>query len=124
MRLNSAGGLRQLASPDRQRTHGDRDVSLSRLPVSDAETPEQTQLGRCPKGWRGVVSSLSPIGGLSIAWSELERRLLEIGFVEGATVEILHDGPIARDPIAVRVNDITVAVRRRDATAIIVTAGV
>lgn len=51
---------------------------------------------------------------------ELERRLLEMGFVEGARVEILHDGPIKRDPIAVRVDEITIAVRRADATAILV----
>ena len=51
---------------------------------------------------------------------ELERRLLELGFVEGAEVEILHEGPLGRDPIAVRVNDYTIALRRREAMAILV----
>lgn len=56
-----------------------------------------------------------------LAAAELERRLLELGFVEGATVEILHEGPLGRDPIAVRINDTTIALRRREAMAIIVT---
>ena len=30
--------------------------------------------------------------------SELERRLLEMGFIEGARVEVLHEGFIGRDP--------------------------
>jgi ferrous iron transport protein A len=50
--------------------------------------------------------------------AELERLLLEIGFVEGARVEILHEGPFGRDPIAVRVDDMRVALRRREAAAI------
>jgi len=49
-----------------------------------------------------------------------QRRLLEIGFVEGAQVEVLYEGVIGRDPIAVRVDGITVAVRRREAMAVIV----
>ncbi len=46
---------------------------------------------------------------------ELERRLLEFGFVEDARVEVLHEGAIGRDPIAVRLDDMRVALRRRDA---------
>lgn len=46
---------------------------------------------------------------------ELERRLLEFGFVEGARFELLHEGAIRRDPIAIRLDDMRVALRRRDA---------
>jgi ferrous iron transport protein A len=46
--------------------------------------------------------------------------LIELGFVEGASVEILHEGAIGRDPIAVRVDSATVALRRREAMAILV----
>ena len=49
---------------------------------------------------------------------ELEPRLIELGFVEGARVEVLHQGLFGRDPIAVRVNEATVALRRREAAAI------
>jgi len=51
---------------------------------------------------------------------ELERRLIEMGFVEGAQIHLLHEGFIGRDPIAVRVDDTTVALRRRDASLILV----
>jgi ferrous iron transport protein A len=43
-----------------------------------------------------------------------------MGFTEGARVEILHQGAIQRDPIAVRVDNITIAVRRREAMAVVV----
>ena len=56
--------------------------------------------------------------GLSAA--ELERRLIELGFVERARVEILHQGLFGGDPIAVRINEATVALRRREAAAILV----
>lgn len=46
---------------------------------------------------------------------ELQRRLLEFGFVEDARIEVLHEGAIRRDPIAVRLDDMRVALRRRDA---------
>ena len=51
---------------------------------------------------------------------ELERLLLEMGFVEGARVELLHEGPMGRDPIAVKVDDMRVALRRREAGFILV----
>jgi ferrous iron transport protein A len=51
---------------------------------------------------------------------ELERRLLEIGFVEGALVEVLHEGFIGGDPIAIRVDDMSVALRRREANVVMV----
>src|SRR5882757_9930022 len=51
---------------------------------------------------------------------ELERRLLEIGFVEGARIEVLHEGFIGRDPIAVRLDDMRVALRRREAQGVLI----
>jgi len=78
-------------------------------------------LGNAPLGFRGTVLRIEPsqvVGALPAA--ELERRLIELGFIEGARVEILHEGLIRRDPIAVRVNEATVALRRGDAAGIIV----
>jgi ferrous iron transport protein A len=46
---------------------------------------------------------------------ELQRRLLEFGFVEGARIRVLHEGAIRHDPIAVRLDDMRIALRRRDA---------
>jgi len=51
--------------------------------------------------------------------ADLEDRLLEIGFEEGLIVEVLHQGPVGRDPIAVRIGNMTVALRRLEADAII-----
>ena len=49
---------------------------------------------------------------------ELVRRLLEMGFLEGAQVEVLHEAPFGRDPIAVRVRGATLALRRSEANQI------
>ncbi|CAH2599449.1 Ferrous iron transport protein A [Rhodovastum atsumiense] len=78
-------------------------------------------LGKAPLRFRGRIRALdaSAVGG-SLASDELERRLLEMGFVEGATVEIRHQGLFRRDPIAVRVDASTIALRRREANAVLV----
>ena len=74
------------------------------------------------KGDRGVIVSVGDetVGGSALGEGELERRLLELGFVEGAMVELLHEGMIGRDPIAVRVDDMRVALRRREAASVFV----
>ena len=58
----------------------------------------------------------------SIDWAALDdgegRRLRHFGFDEGISVEPLHLGPLGRDPIAIRVGRMTVAIRRRHAGAI------
>lgn len=46
------------------------------------------------------------------------RKLLALGVIEGVEVELLHEGLIGRDPIALRVDDRTIALRRRDAACI------
>ncbi len=48
------------------------------------------------------------------------NRLKHFGFDEGVTVELMHVGPFGRDPIAIRVGRMTVAIRRRHAQAIAV----
>ena len=42
----------------------------------------------------------------------------ELGFDEGVGVEALHHGPVRKDPIAVRLGRMTVAIRRAQAEAI------
>lgn len=61
------------------------------------------------------VRAESHPGDHGVGVEELQRRLLEFGFVEGAEIEVLHEGAIRRDPIAVRIDDMRVALRRRDA---------
>lgn len=59
---------------------------------------------------------------LAVDWSSLESgeacRLRHFGFDDGVIVEPLHLGPFGRDPIAVRVGRMTVAIRRKHARAI------
>jgi ferrous iron transport protein A len=60
----------------------------------------------------------------AIAWDQLEpaeaSRLRHFGFDTGVCVESLHQGPFGRDPIAIKVGRMTVAIRRRHAVAILV----
>ena len=85
------------------------------------EARAQLPLGLARRGYSGIIHHLSPAeAGSALSAAELESRLNEHGFVEGARVEVLHEGIIGRDPIAVRVENVTIAVRRREAMAIIV----
>ena len=71
-------------------------------------------------GGKGIVRGLDVSGhGGDVEEAELERRLLEMGFVEGAAVQVLHEGLFGRDPIAVKLDDMRVALRRREADAIL-----
>jgi ferrous iron transport protein A len=84
-------------------------------------TRPQMPLGLARRGYSGVIHHLAAAeAGSALPDVELESRLMELGFVEGAKVEVLHEGIVGRDPIAVRVENVTIAVRRREAMAIIV----
>lgn len=76
-----------------------------------------SRLSQAGPGDRGVIAEVRAdhANGHGIDVHELERRLLEFGFVEGAAFEILHQGLIGADPIAVKLDDMRVALRRRDA---------
>jgi ferrous iron transport protein A len=76
--------------------------------------PDATSLDRLKVGVKARVSLID--------WQSLGEqeacRLRHFGFDEGVTVEPLHLGPFGRDPIAIRVGRMTVAIRRRHACAI------
>ena len=75
------------------------------------------------RGDRGVVVQVGSADEAldhGLARSELERRLLEIGFVEGARFAVLHEGLFGRDPMAVMLDDARVALRRREAVQVTV----
>jgi ferrous iron transport protein A len=81
----------------------------------------QMRLGLAKRGYSGVIHHLDADEvNSSLPALELESRLLELGFVEGARVEVLHEGIVGRDPIAIRIENVTVAVRRREAMAVVV----
>jgi len=76
--------------------------------------PESDSLDLLKVGTRATV--------VSIDWASLEEseanRLRHFGFDEGVTVEPLHLGPFGRDPLAIRVGRMTVAIRRNHARAV------
>ena len=90
--------------------------------MTDAnDTRPQLPLGLAKRGFSGVIHRIAAAeAGSALSDIELESRLIEMGFVEGARVQVLHEGAVGRDPIAVRVENVTIAVRRREAMAIIV----
>lgn len=83
-------------------------------------TAPVADLGAAPLGFTGRIVALRPPPGGALPAAELERRLVELGFVEGATVRLLHQGLFGRDPIAVWVDGVTIALRRAEAAAILV----
>jgi ferrous iron transport protein A len=100
------------------------DVLSSMTDILPAQVPAGAErpLSSARKGETGVITRVSGETGRheAIDPDELERRLLEMGFVEGAAIEILHEGLFGRDPIAVRIDDMRVALRRREAAAVTV----
>jgi ferrous iron transport protein A len=95
--------------------------SAERGPTAAETAPEPgmgVRLSQARPGDRGVIVDVraeTHPGDHGVALAELQRRLLEFGFVEGARIEVLHEGAIRRDPIAVKLDDMRVALRRRDA---------
>jgi len=83
-------------------------------------SPGLVRLSEARRGLEGVIVRVGAEddGQGAIEPDELERRLLEMGFVEGARVRLLHEGFLGRDPIAVQLDDMRVALRRREARGI------
>jgi ferrous iron transport protein A len=63
---------------------------------------------------------IETVAGSDADGDELKRRLLEMGFVEGARVEILHEGLIGADPICIQLDEMRVALRRKEARHILI----
>ncbi|MES2342838.1 MAG: FeoA family protein [Pseudomonadota bacterium] len=100
-------------------------LSMDRVAMADG-TPEvgiTVRLSDASVGDRGVIVDVrADLDGKDhgVDVEELQRRLLEFGFVEGARIEVIHEGAIGHDPIAVRLDDMRVALRRRDAGEVVV----
>jgi len=74
------------------------------------------------KGARGVVVSVrdeaQSLG--DEAQSTISRRMLELGFVSGEPIEVIEEVWPSGDPIAVRLGNTTFALRRREASVVLV----
>lgn len=78
-----------------------------------------TRLGTLSPGTRGIIKQIGSSNSATDI-SEQADRLREIGFAEGLDFEIMQQSPFGRDPIAVSVGGMTVALRRHDANLIFV----
>lgn len=76
---------------------------------------EIKRLGELSPGAVAKIVSVGKTGECEVA---LARRLLEMGLLEGADVEVLHQAPFGGDPLAVRVRGSIVALRRNEANII------
>ncbi len=66
------------------------------------------------KGQQGIVMDFDRSD------AELETRLREIGFAEGDQVELRHRGLFGANPMSVRLNGAHIAMRRREAAAVLI----
>jgi ferrous iron transport protein A len=66
------------------------------------------KLGELVPGQGGKIARVTEPG-------ELGRRLMEIGLLAGAAVEVVHQAPFGGDPMAVRVRGALIALRRSEA---------
>ncbi|MFZ1988273.1 MAG: FeoA family protein [Alphaproteobacteria bacterium] len=86
------------------------------------DPPSRIPLCEMRPGVRGRIAEIRipANGSFGVAAEELERRLLEIGFTEGASIEVLHEGLFGRDPIVALVDGTRIALRRREAQVILI----
>ena len=91
-------------------------------PTSPHSRMPPVSLATLRKGARGLVVDVhddaQSLG--DEAQSTVSRRLLELGFVPGEPFEIVEEIWPGGDPIAVRLGNTTFALRRREASAVIV----
>ena len=91
------------------------DALATHAPMTPSPVVGAVRLSAAHPGIIVDVRAESQVGDHGVDNEELLRRLLEFGFVEGAMIEVLHEGLFGHDPIAVRLDDMRVALRRRDA---------
>jgi ferrous iron transport protein A len=101
------------------------DLSMDLAALAEAGPAEAVvmRLGDAKVGDRGtIVEVRAEVTEIDhgVDPAELQRRLLEFGFVEGARAEVIHEGAIGHDPIVVRLDDMRVALRRRDASEVLI----
>lgn len=84
-------------------------MTMQPTPSDFALALDQLELGR-----RGRVSAID----WALLGSHESARLRHFGFDPDVVVEPLHAGPFGRDPLAVKVGRMTVAIRRAHARAI------
>jgi ferrous iron transport protein A len=83
-------------------------------------TESMTTLAALRRGERAVVDGVADDGELfgDTRESTIARRLLELGFVPGAALEVIASMWPGDDPLAVRIGGSTFALRQHEARAV------
>ncbi len=81
----------------------------------DTDQPPVIRLSALPPGQTATIAGIS-----RECRGQTRRRLLDLGFVPGATVRIALDNPLG-DPIAYLIKDTVIALRRDEADKILIT---
>ncbi len=76
--------------------------------------PELLPLGSLKKNEGAIIVKI----GNAQTPLALIHRLMELGFLIGASVEIVQEAPFFRDPIAIRVRGALIGLRRQEANLI------
>lgn len=72
-----------------------------------------TRIDLLPAGTPAIITAINRSACSDSVW----RRLHEMGFDEGVDVEVLHKAPLG-DPIALRVGNMTIAIRKAEAALV------
>jgi ferrous iron transport protein A len=98
----------------------DKNIKMNGQPSVETAT-QSLSLAELPLGRPArIVRVDARDGGANETAESLERRLLEIGFQEGEPIEVAHTGLLGRDPLAVRIRDTLIAIRRHAAAQVMV----
>lgn len=94
-------------------------------PEPTSASPRVLSLARLRKGERGHISGIATDASATItigdgAHSTIARRLIELGFVPGESVEVIRRVWPGGDPLAVRIGASVFALRQREAQAVMV----
>jgi ferrous iron transport protein A len=91
-------------------------MDAAAAPAGVALDPGYVSLSALSQGSSGLIVAVgTPTGG---NMTPVERRLLELGFINGEQFEILAEAWPGRDPFVVRVGNTTLALRRREAESV------
>ena len=72
------------------------------------------------KGESGQIESYLNLPDTDGEVASKIRRMMEMGLLVGAIVEVAHEAPFGGDPFAVKVRGSMIALRRKDAASILV----
>lgn len=88
------------------------------MPKDGFHQSAPVMLSSLKPGTKGFISAVGQAPLSTDVQCPLEERLREIGFDEGLPFELLHQGPFGRDPLAVQVDGMIVALRRAEASMV------